>query len=147
MIQIPEGFKVAEATVEECYKILSEPQLINQISIEDISGLYDYIERHKHTFHRVSFKSYSMLFFHFEVDATRNIHEVHIVCPKNSIIASRALAIVISVYLAGQGAEVLITACSKGKIANMARKIGWTQVKQTKDRVYFMLSLLQIESN
>lgn len=127
MIQVPEEFKVTEATPVESYEILSEPQLIKHLPIQGIYQLPDYIRTHRYILHLASFGKHDLLFFFFEHARLDDVYEIHIACPRNSIRASRVLATLAAKWIASKGtigAKALITKCPKGKISNMCTKLG-----------------------
>lgn len=142
-------FNVREATSDECLKILSEPQLLSTLPIDSVSELPKYIRTHKHLFYISTFRSYKLIFFFFERDTCQDIYEIHIACPRNSIIASRALVLTAARWILKHGtigAKALITACPEGKIANMCRRLGGVELRREEDKIHFMFSLATVNN-
>ena len=68
------------------------------------------------------------------------IYEIHISCPKDSIIASRLLCLAgINEMFKRPEIRGFITSCPAGKIANMCKKIGFKQVNEIDGKLYFIL--------
>lgn len=135
---------IAKATIEECLDILSEPRLLAVLPIEGITHLYKYIQDSKHPYYILKYKQYSMLFIVWKLVGPSSIHECHVACPSDSIVASRVLTLSAMKWFFKEyapEAKGLITSCPEGKIANMCRKIGFTEVKRedSLDLVYFMV--------
>ena len=125
-IALPEEFIVAEATTAECLEILSEPQLLKHLPTE-LPKLPEYLRRHKYIWYIARFKHYAMLFFFFERVRLDGVYELHIACPKRSILASRVLSICTAKWIVKTGTKevkALITKCPEGKISNMCTKLG-----------------------
>lgn len=130
--------------MEECLDILSEPRLLAVLPIEGITHLYKYIQDSKHPYYILKYKQYSMLFIVWKVAGDSGIYECHVACPSDSIVASRVLTLSAMNWFFKEykpEAKGLITSCPEGKIANMCRKIGFTEVKRedSLDLVYFMV--------
>lgn len=133
------AFKVTYATSEEANSILSEPQLFASLPLDELIELPSYIAQLKIPLYIITFKSFRMLFKVFEV--SNGIHECHVACPKDSIIASRVLTLASMKWFFKEAypeAKGLITSCPEGKIANMCRKIGFKEIRKEDDLVYFM---------
>lgn len=150
MIELPEGFIVTEASELESYNILAEKQLIKHLPIAGVSELADYTAEHKHTFYLASFRGYSLLFFFFEHSSSKHggIYDLHIACPKNSIRASRVLAICTAKWIAKIGApdaQMLVTRCPEGSIANMCTKLGGHIIYKNEDTGEVEISILTEE--
>ena len=125
-MSLPLEFTVKEASTEESLHILCEPQLIKHLPIAGVKELPAYIRHHKYTFYLASFKSHSLIFF-FKPYRLRDVYELHIACPKKSIVASRVLALCTAKWIVTEGAlgaKALITSCPVGKISNMCTKLG-----------------------
>lgn len=140
MSNLSSKFEVRKATETEISTILQEPQLLARLGLKDITKLKGF----KHLPHIIEFKNYRLLFTFWEV-AVKDVYEVHIACPKNSIIASRALSLGILDWMFSPSSELeakaIVTSCPEGKIANMCRKIGFREIKKKSNKVYFIITL------
>jgi hypothetical protein len=137
------GFEIRLAAMDECLDILSEPRLLSLLPIEDISCLHKHIQDSEHPRYIVKYKQYTMLFVIWRVHAEAGIYEIHVACPKDSIIASRVLTLATMGWVfkdSNLEAKALLTSCPEGKIANMCRKIGFKEIKKQDDLVYFIAS-------
>jgi hypothetical protein len=122
-------FEVRLATLGEKEEILADAALSHLPNITT-------------TPHIIIYNSFRML-FEFNLKAG-GIYEVHVACPKDSRQASRILALAMCAWLfkvGVSGITGLITSCPEGKIANMIRKIGGTEVKREGSTVYFMATV------
>lgn len=144
LVTLPKGFNVYEATPTECLDILSESQILKHIPVKSVSELPDYIRTHKHLFYISGFRKYKMLFFFYEREYMKDVYDIHIACPRNSIVASRVLVTMAAKWILDTGttgAKALVTSCPEGKIANMCRKLGGIELRRGEKNLYFMFSL------
>lgn len=132
---LPDGFTVHTASLEECKEIASEPKLISSLELEDGE-----VELSPDTTYMIlKFREYKLLFSYKE--HREKIYESHIACPRNSIIASRALVLAGLNWLFQDNnvkAKAVITSCTKGKTANMCKKLGFTELLDVSGKLYFM---------
>lgn len=84
-----------------------------------------------------------LLFFFWEVEPF--VYEMHIACPKKSILKSRELAYWALIYVLSFYAKKVITNCPKGKIANMAKKLGMKQARSIQNTIFYEVSLWELE--
>ena len=94
------------------------------------------------TYYKIWYNQYYLL-FHFHpriMQGVEGLYEIHIACPKHSIVASRVLALGAMCYLYAKYPEVqsLLTTAPRGKIANMIRKIGGMQIASINNLLYFI---------
>jgi hypothetical protein len=115
---------------EEAIKILSEPETIKRIK--------KIPERTTSTPWIVEQGEHKMLFFFWPVG--NMVFEFHVAAPKSAIIKSRSLARELMRWIFSLGAAKIITNCTRGKIANMAIKMGMTPYKTEQDIIYFEAS-------
>lgn len=114
-------------SADEAIKILNQPQIAERVGLlTDKLSVQPWISYQG---------NYKMLFVFWLV--SDGVYEMHIACPKKSIIKSRELAIEALNFALSNGANVVITNCPEGKIANMARKIGMTETKIETDKIWF----------
>lgn len=134
------NFNVRHATEEEFYSIIREPQLHAPI-LKELGGREPIYE--KAICYLISIRAYRLLFTLKEKQD--GLWEVHIACPRDSIRASRVLILAGVKWISLERKEIkgLITSCPEGKIANMCRKLGFTEIQKDiqKDKLYFILSL------
>ena len=102
------------ASDKEAKQILLEPQIVARVGL-----LAEHIKVQPWIAHN---KEHRLLFVFWEAGA--GVYEMHIACPKDSIRSSRVLAVEAMSWLFSMGAEKIITNCPRGKIANMAKKLG-----------------------
>lgn len=84
-----------------------------------------------------------LLFIFWQVPDTDDqglVFECHIAAPKEAIRNSRRLASAVVRWLFEHGADKVVTSCPKGKIANMAKRIGLTQTAEVDGMCYFEAS-------
>lgn len=107
------------ASQEEAIEIFNEPQNVNSIGL---------ITEHI-TFQPwiCSQDNLKMVFVFWMVDS--ETCEAHIVCSRKAIIKSRELAKELMTWIFSHGAKRIITNCPKGKISNMAKKLGMNKYK------------------
>lgn len=120
MSALPSGFTIRRATDREVEKIVSDPTLIKKLGSE-----VDYTAN----YWLCMYLDYVLLFKFWQVE--EGMYEVHIAVPRASIVASRALILGGLNWLFSVGApdcDLLQTTCPLGKISNMLRKLGWTNV-------------------
>jgi hypothetical protein len=120
MSALPTGFTIRRATDREVEQILSEPRLVQKLG-PNVDYSYPYW--------LCLYLDYVLLFEFWQVE--EGLYEVHIAVPRSSIVASRALILGGLNWLFSVGAsdcDLLQTTCPKGKISNMLRKLGWTNV-------------------
>lgn len=140
------NYEVAVASREECLEILSEPKLMEAIYVSDTIALYKHLYTTDKVYHILRIRKYSLLFTYEK--RTLDTFEIHLACPKDSIRASRALSLCILHWMFGPSnlkPRALITSCPEGKIANMVKKIGGTEVKRENNLVYFMITANQFK--
>lgn len=117
--------------------------LIDKATLEDYTSIIknsgkDVITPYSDSFHTVSYRDYKLL-FSFQL-LYPDIYEIHIVCPKDSILASRALSLYVISWIRSKysNTKALVTNCPEGKagkIANMVKRLGFRQVNET-DFIY-----------
>jgi hypothetical protein len=143
---------IKTATHEECLDILSEPRLFNLLSIEPGDTLEDFLKTTDVVFRLMVFGGYKML-FRVECIGHGN-YQLHIMGPKASIPQSRKMAIM-AIYWAFHVYKGCILAlyceCPHGKMANLAKKVGATELKSKNGKArfrvtpeYFKTSLLTV---
>jgi len=118
------------APIAEALEILSEPQIVARVGSAPISL--------RHQPWIIDYAGARMLFIFWPLGSVPNVYHVHIACPLQSIRACRILAKGVDEWLFSIGAEVLVTSCPEGKIANMARKLGWTEIGVKCSLVHFI---------
>jgi hypothetical protein len=124
-------FEVSIATNKDKFVILSEPQLENLF--------FSHRELCETELLIIKYKTYKMLVQLKELKD--NIWEIHIACPKDSLKANRILSMAIAMWCLKVGCpdiKALITSCPEGKIANMLRKIGASEVANDEGTLVFM---------
>lgn len=131
---ISSEFSIHSATPEEYHSIVTEPNIINPIK-EANQGLTPDYEDNSYI---IKYREYRLLFTIFEKHP--GVYEIHIACPRNSIIASRALALAIMTWVESKysNTKAIITNCPEGKIANMVRKLGFIQIDKEEDKLHFI---------
>jgi hypothetical protein len=129
------SYRIIQATREERYDIIHEPQLEARLSPKSIAN----IEAATVPYYFIEHSGYRMLFCYWKVRAT--VTEAHIICPANSIVASRVLGLLVITYLFAKfpGLDTLITTAPEGKIANYARRLGGIEYSRKNDLVYFKI--------
>ena len=113
----------------EALEILNEPQTIERLGLISEKVFSPWI---------VSEGDHKLMFVFWIV--SEGEYEMHIACPKKSIIKSRFLAKKAMDFVFSLGAKKIITDCPKGKISNMAIKLGMSEYKRVGDKVYFEVS-------
>ena len=113
---------------EEAVKILQGPEII---------------DRHQKTVGHIKCQPWlvtidkaKMMFVFWECGEGM-VYEVHIASPKDSIPYCRVLTKAVLSWLFEHGASKIITSCPEGKIANLARKTGLTEIDSINGLVYF----------
>lgn len=142
------NYEVDVASRLDCLDILGEPQLMDVLHLEDVLDLYRHLYTTESTYYLIALGKYKLLFTYEEREG--DVFELHIACPKDSIIASRALCVSIMHWMFGPSAvraEALITSCPEGKIANMIRKLGGVEVNQEGGLIYFMATAEEFKRN
>jgi hypothetical protein len=132
---------IHKAYFNTCLAILSEPQLRKVLPIEEGLSLEDYICWQAPTLYVARAGNYKLLFHYSSLG--EGVWDIHIGCPKDSIRASRKLSLAAMQYVAHKNEScfrALTTNCPEGKIANMCRKLGATEIKTLNSRVYFMVT-------
>jgi hypothetical protein len=121
---------IRQCCLQEALLILNEPQ--NQKRIGKIADGLSYdpwiVEQ----------GSTKMMFVYWPVNNL--VYEMHIACPKDSIINSRDLAREAMEYVFSLGAFKIITNCPAGKISNMAKKLGMTEFKRLGKTIHYEVS-------
>lgn len=141
MSHILEGFDISVADKEDCLEILAEPQLLAAINLTSPSELPAYLAESRFVYFLIEYGSYRMLFHYTHKEA--GLYEAHMACPKDSILASRALTLAGLLWvfsLQNIEAKGIITDCPKGKIANMLKKIGGKAVGSVGAKQYFLFT-------
>lgn len=138
--ELIKDFTFEVATADEVLAILSEKRLIGLVSKKKtLTDLAATLHLKPRLYYIVKYKQYRTLFETKQL--AHNTCEVHIACPKDSLIASRILVLALCAWLlkvSELAPSALITSCPEGKIANMLRKIGTKEVKRVGDKIYFM---------
>lgn len=102
------------ASQKEAKDILLEPQIVERVGL---------LAEHIKVQPWIAFNDkHKLLFVFWEVD--NRVYEMHIASPKDSILSSRVLAHQAMTWLFNLGADKIITNCPRGKISNMAEKLG-----------------------
>jgi hypothetical protein len=143
---------IKTATHEECLDILSEPRLFNLLSIKPGVTLDEFLKTTDVVFRILVYGKYKTL-FRVECIGHGN-YTFHLMCPAASIPQSRKmtiLAIYWAFYVYKGCILALYCTCPQGKMANLARKVGATELKSkngmARFRVtpeYFKTSLLTV---
>tara|TARA_R110000764_G_scaffold58467_5_gene127111 strand:- start:4800 stop:5240 length:441 start_codon:yes stop_codon:yes gene_type:complete len=132
---------IKTATHEECLDILSEPRLFNILPIKPGGTLEEYLKTTDVVFRLMVFGKYKTL-FHVDFIGRGN-YQFHILCPKASIPQSRKMGIM-AIYWAFhvyKGSIVsLYCECPHGKMANLCRKIGATELKSKNGMACFRVT-------
>ncbi len=138
------NFKVQPASREDCLDLLDTPAVLESFGLSSFDELPTCLDTYADPFYKLTYKKYRLLFTYFERNA--GVYEIHLACPKDSVIASRVLSLYIIHWmfkLSGLNPVVLTTNCPEGKIANMLRKMGTTELKTDSSWVYFMFTAKQ----
>ena len=132
---------IKEASLKEAIKILSEPQLLAILPVDNLQDLPDYILSMQPSNYIVKLGKYSLLFTH--EDLGKGVYEIHISCPKASVPASRLLAVAMLRWVATTGsdskARAITTNCPEGIIANFCRKCGGIEIGRIEKTTHFMM--------
>ena len=132
---------IKTATHEECLDILSEPRLFNILPIEPGGTLEDYLKTTDVVFRLLVFGKYKLL-FRIECIGHGN-YTFHLMCPAASIPQSRKMT-VLAIYWAFHVYKGCILAlyctCPQGKMANLARKVGATELKSKDGMACFIVT-------
>ncbi len=105
------------ATRTEAIEIMNEPQIVERVGVMAEKFLYQpYI---------ASNENHVLLFVFWETDIPK-VYEMHIAVPRASILSCRELAKLAMNWVFYMGADKIVTNCPKGKISNMAKKLGMT---------------------
>ena len=123
------SIKIRLAPTAEALEILSEPQIVERIG---------HATKHLNKQPWIAERAGAKLLFVFHQLSKAGIYEMHIACPLASIRASRILASAAMDWLYHMGADVIVTSCPEGKIANMARKLEFVELTRTPELIYFM---------
>jgi hypothetical protein len=123
-------FTFTPASKEDILNIMKEPQLIKlwapSGTLTELAGV---VYKTHYDCQVVRYGRYKLL---LELNSiSPDLCGIHIACPKDSIVASRILAMAGTAYallIAYPTHRVITTSCPEGKIANMIRKIGAKQV-------------------
>jgi hypothetical protein len=115
------------APEKEAIEILNEPQNVGRIGLVS--------EHIKYQPWIAEDGRYRMMFVFWHVED--KTFEVHIAAPNDSRIKSRELTKEIMNWIFKHGASRIITNCPKGKISNLAIKLGMTAYKTEGETIYF----------
>ncbi len=80
-----------------------------------------------------------LLFVFWETDTTK-VYEIHIAAPRESILSARKLSTEALNWIFEMGAEKIITNCPKGKISNMAEKVGMKLAAINDNHCYYEIA-------
>ncbi len=115
---------IRKAHLDEIISILSEHQIASKLSKPVLDCLGS-----EHNYTLIVYKGYRLLVSYKHVGKKADgLVEVHIACPRDSIVASRVLAMIGMKWLvedAGAAAKQLITYAPLGKIGNFLLRIGF----------------------
>lgn len=128
--ELLKAFTFTPASKEDILNIMKEPQLIKlwapSGTLTELAGV---VYKTHYNCHIVRYGRYKLL---LELDDINpDLCGIHIACPKDSIVASRMLALACTAWallVAYPTHRVLTTSCPEGKIANMIRKVGAKQI-------------------
>lgn len=115
------------ASEEEALLILNEPRNSKRIGKIAESCIYQPWIAEK--------ENKRLLFLFWAVH--EKTYEMHIAAPKSDLIMCRFLAKEAMEWVFSMGAEKIITNCPKGKIANMATKLGMKPYNTEGNIIYF----------
>lgn len=116
------------ASMAEAVEILSDKNITQRINYQgDAFTVQPWVVEKNH---------HKLLFVFWPQDVYDN-YEMHIACPKASILKSRELTRVALNWLREKGVKSIATYCPEGKIANMARKLHFTELGKEGDTVFF----------
>jgi hypothetical protein len=102
------------ASDKEAKHILLEPQIVARVGL-----LAEHIKVQPWIAHN---DMHQLLFVFWEIED--GVYEMHIASPKDSIRSSRKLTVEAMEWLFSMCADKIITNCPRGKISNMAKKLG-----------------------
>jgi len=132
-------FKIKPINLEELKVIIDDPSLLGKLgytSVDDITDLTS-------PAYSIQLGKYKIAFLYWESEQGTNVYDIHILCPKDSIRASRVLSLAIASWMFNNPklkVKALVADCPEGsKLANMARKLGGYEYKREKGKVYFIL--------
>ena len=132
-------FTFTAATKQELTEIFSEPQLSNlDVNVEDAD-----LKEPRYYMISYSHRGRKYRLVYELANLGNGMCEVHAACPKDSIIASRVLIMVLIAWcfkVSPYRPLVLMTTCLEGKIANTLRKIGAKDAGTYNGLVYFAAS-------
>jgi len=127
--------RIQLATQSESVEILSQPRVVARTKLEP---------------HYVAYQPWmcmpddgpERMMFVFWALEDEGVYEVHIAAKQDreSLLLSRRMALYITEWLFAHGASKLVTNCPEGRIANMARKIGYTEAGREGETVFFEVS-------
>lgn len=123
------------ASEKEALEIMSEPQIVERVGKVAHKFCYQPWVAYNDLGHR-------LLFVFYESDYPK--FEIHIASPKDSILSCRKLAKEALIFIFAMGAESIVTDCPKGKISNMAKKMGMSLVKKIKNQHYYEVKLWEL---
>ena len=115
------------APESEAIEILNEPQNISRIGVVS--------DHMKYQPWIVEDGIYRMMFVFWHVED--KTFEVHIAASNNSRIKSRELSKEIMNWIFKHGASRIVTSCPKGKISNLAIKLGMSAYKTEGEIIHF----------
>lgn len=105
------------ARQKEAIEIMNEPQIVDRVGIM--------AERFLSQPYIASNEKHVLLFVFWETNAP-GVYEMHIAVPRASLLSCRKLATEAMSWVFNMGADKIVTNCPKGKISNMAKKLGMT---------------------
>lgn len=125
------------ASNSEALKIMNEPQIVERVGKSAESFHYQPWMVENDLGHRLLF-----VFWQVSDDMT---FEIHIAAPKDSILSCRKLAAEALRWIFAMGAEKIQTNCPKGKISNMAIKMGMGLTHSDENKQdYYEVELCQL---
>jgi len=115
------------ASQAEAIEILREPQTVARLDMhpEELVEQPWIAQQGEHR----------LMFVFWEIG--KQIYEMHIAAPKDSILSCRKLAVEAMTWLFDMGAEKIVTDCPSGKIANMAKRLGMRFTHEANGKEYY----------
>jgi hypothetical protein len=109
------------ATRKEAIEIMEEPQIVGRVGV--------IAEKFLCQPYLATNEEHRLLFVFWETEAPK-VYEMHIASPRKSLLSCRKLATEAMEWVFKMGADKIVTSCPKGKISNMAKKLGMTLVHE-----------------
>ena len=127
-------YKVRQCTSSEWYKIAKEPQIadrVREVTGRDVAPFVLGAQL-------LQYREYTLL-FHWEV-VRADTYQAHIAVPLDSIRASRVMSLLAINWLFTTRPELnmLIIVPMKGKMTNMAEKLGFIRMPSSKINMYYL---------